>query len=59
MALVLHFLVTYQRRVVGKDDVALVALVAVLMLQVVVHRPLVLRGKCLVAQLADVLAGFL
>jgi hypothetical protein len=55
---VLHLFVPYQRRVVGENDVTCVALVAVFVFQVVVHRPFDPCGKGLVAEFANVLTRF-
>lgn len=57
VSLVFDFFMSYQRCVVGKNDVASVALVAVFVFKVVVHWPFIFCGKCFIAQLAHVLAG--
>lgn len=54
--LMLHFFMPYQWRVVSEDDVALIALVAVFMLQIIVHRKFVFGRERFVAQFAQMLS---
>lgn len=57
VSLVFHLLVPDQRCVVREGNVALLASITVLVLEVVVHRKLAFARKSFVADFADVLAG--